>query len=140
MSRLMSISCQIDKHNFGHYSRSSTTGNVIVMREDRKPLGVEYVGILCHWIMHDLRPLFKKARAEWIQLKRGLRKSDPSTRKQRAIRERVVRRITKQSLLEYGRGRLRDEDTESTEDEVMENIIKNGDETDGEMPEVDESM
>lgn len=47
ISRLMSIPCDISKHNFGYYESTRGTGNVIVIREDRKPLDVEYVEILC---------------------------------------------------------------------------------------------
>ncbi|KAH0292079.1 hypothetical protein KCU62_g2415, partial [Aureobasidium sp. EXF-3399] len=40
-SRLLSIPCDISEQNFGFYSRPHDTGNVIVVREDRKPLEVD---------------------------------------------------------------------------------------------------
>jgi hypothetical protein len=137
ISSLLAIPCEINKHNFGYYAPPHWTGNVIVMREDRKPLDVEYVQILCDWILNDTRPLFKKARAECTQITRQGFKGRPRTSRHRAIRAKVFEVITKQSLLAYSGGRLRDEDLEGSggeEDEEMADIIENDDKTDDEMP------
>lgn len=135
VSRLLSIPCKTTTLNFGYYGRPSSTGNVIVMREDRKPLDVEYLEILCDWISTDLRPLFKQARTECSRVRHETFRGAIRTRQQRSIRERVTRVITKQNLIAYSRGRLTDEDAEDTEDEEMADIIENEDTTDDDMPE-----
>ena len=135
ISQLMSIPCEISKHNFGYYESPRGTGNVIVIREDKKPLHVEYVEVLCSWILNDLRPLFKQVRAENTEVTRQGFKGRPRTTRHRAIRQKVFQLINKQSLLAYSGGRLIDEDTEEAEDEEMADIVENEDTTDDEMPE-----
>jgi hypothetical protein len=137
ISKLLSIPCDISKHNFGCYERAAGTGNVIVIREDRKPLDVKYTEILCGWILNVLRPLFKQVRADCTQITRQGLKGRPRTREHRAIRQKVFKLITKENLLEYAGGRLKDEDpedSEDAEDEEMVDITENDDTTDEEMP------
>lgn len=134
IARLLLTPCEIGHHTFGNYNETHNIGNMIVMRKDRKPLDVKYMEIFCDWIEKRLWPLFRRAVAECRKLKsQGFHKLD-LPREQRAIRERVFRIITKQNLLAYSRRRLRDEDTEDTEDEEMRDIIENEDTTDDEMP------
>jgi len=130
----MTIPCDVDQKNFGYHTRPRDTGNVIVIREDRKPLDVEYMEVLCDWLSTILLPLFKQARSECTLVDR--RESSISTRtsQKRTVRQNVLRQITKQNLFAYSRGRLTDEDTEDKKDEEMANIVENEDTTDDEMP------
>jgi hypothetical protein len=137
-ARLLLIPCNINESRFGHYIRPSDTGNVIVVREDRKPLDVNYVEILCDWIDEDLLPLFKQARANCVRIDRDATSVHDSTSQKRAVRQTVFERITKENLLAYGRGILTDEDTEDGEDEEVEDVVENQDTTDDEMAELEE--
>jgi hypothetical protein len=135
-ARLLLIPCNINKSNFGHYMRPSDTGNIIVIREDRQPLDVEYVQILCEWLSKDLLPRFKKARVNCVLTDHFATSVDDSTSQKRAIRQWVFERITKQDLLAYSRGRLKDEGI--TEDEEVEDVVENQDTTDEDMPDIEE--
>jgi hypothetical protein len=140
-ARLLLIPCDINEPNFGYYMRPSDTGNVIVVREDRKPLDVNYLEILCEWVSKDLLPQFKQARAECVRVDGQKSSIADRTSQKRAIRQRVLERITKQNLLAYSGGKLKDEDTEDTEDtegEEVEDVVENQDTTDDEMPELEE--
>lgn len=130
IASLLSIPCEISGRKFGQYTRPSRTGSVVVMREDRKPLDVEYMRILCDWISNELRPLFKQASVECKKLTAS---GGAYIRQRDAVRERVLAHITKRRLLAYSGGRLRNEDNEDTEDEEMADIIENDDTTDDEM-------
>lgn len=123
-SKLIAIPCDVEQQTFGSYRRDHKSGSVHVIRRDRKPLEVEYVRTLCDWISEELRPLFKKARKECARIRRE-KQGAIARREQRAIREKVFRRITKQRLLRYSHGRQKDEDTK---------IPENNDATDDEMP------
>jgi hypothetical protein len=134
-ARLLLIPCDINESNFGSYRRPPGTGNIIVMREDRKPLDVNYMEILCDWL-EDLLPLFKMARADCGRIDRDASSVHDPTSLKRAIRQIVFGRITKQNLLAYSNGRLKDEDI--AEDEKVEDVVENQDTTDDEMPGLDE--
>ena len=137
ISRLLLIPCDISKHNFGYIEQQFDTGNVVVVREDRKPLDVQYVEILCDWISTDLLPLFRQAMSGCLRLNRPRARGNATTRmtEQLAIRQRVLDRITKQNLLAFSRGRLRDEDAGVREDPNMAEIIEDHDTTGNKMPE-----
>jgi hypothetical protein len=139
-ARLLSIPCNIHEPNFGYFSRLCNTGNVIVVREDRKPLDINYLEILCDWIDEDLLPLFKQARLDCTGIDRQKSSIDDPTSQKRAIRQRVLERITKQNLLAYSGGKLKVEDTEDTEGEEVEDVVENQDTTDDEMPELGEGF
>jgi hypothetical protein len=119
ISRLMSIPCEISKQSFGYYSRPSDTGNVIVVREDRETLGVEYMEILCDWVSTNLLPLFRQARSECALIERREPSVTARTSQKRTVGQNVLRCITKQNLIAYSRGRLRDVDTKNRGDEKM---------------------
>jgi hypothetical protein len=126
IARLLSIPCDTDKQVFGHHIQNTNTGNVIVVREDRKPLDVQYVETMCHWLNNVLLPLFKQARTTCKRVDRGrLPHVTDRPSYKRAVRENVFRLITEQNLLAYSDARLRDEDTEDREDGEMADIIDN---------------
>jgi hypothetical protein len=87
ISRLLSIPCDTESHDFGHYDPSLKVGNVIVIRADRKPLDVEYLEVLCEWIQNELRPRFEKARAECTRVDQLVSKEINRKIKQRTIRK-----------------------------------------------------
>ena len=136
-ARLMLIPCDADRFDFGVFSKAHTYGNVIVMREDRKPLDVQYVEDFCDWIMTRVQPLFTQAKRECKQLKTQDFSNFAYTREKREIRERALRRITERSFLTYRRDRMRAQnrrDMGDTQEEEMTDIIENEDTTDAEMP------
>jgi hypothetical protein len=117
-ARFMSIPCDVNESNFGNYFRRRDTGNVIVVRQDREPLDVQYVEIMCDWLENVLLPLFKEARVTCTRVDRGQVPRVPDrTSYKRAVRERVFRLITKRNLLEYSGGKLTDENPGDDEEE-----------------------
>ena len=130
---LMSIPCDVNESNFGRYYRRPDTGNVIVVRQDREPLGVQYVEIMCDWLENVLRPLFMETRKICTRVDRGEVPSVPDRASyKRAVRERVFNLITKQNLLAHSGGRLVDENPGDGEEEEDSGYGEDEDTGDGE--------
>jgi len=107
---------------------------MIVVREDRKPLDVEYMAILYDWILSVILPLFRQARSDCLRIDREVTSETARSSQKRAARRKAFRHLTKKKLLAYSRGRLTNEDTEDEEDEEVANIVENEDTTDDGMP------
>jgi hypothetical protein len=116
------------------------TSQTLVTSVDCAILDINYLEILCDWIDEDLLPLFKQARLDCTGIDRQKSSIDDPTSQKRAIRQRVLERITKQNLLAYSGGKLKVEDTEDTEGEEVEDVVENQDTTDDEMPELGEGF